>query len=101
MGEENGNLRMTYQTDLFLSAKDRLWLWMQTKKLFSSIDLAKYAVQFYNLRSGRQAREWCEGDNPRLKRLSNQEKLFMGLVKDGNANIAWYKLNEKYNNHSL
>ena len=75
-----------------MTASDKLWEWMKKKKLFSSIDLSQYNTTYFTLRAGRTAREWCEGENPRLRRLSREEKLFRGLIKNGNANIAWYEV---------
>lgn len=82
--------------DLYLTSSDKFWLWCKEKKLFSSIDLAKYGYEFYYLRAGRTAREWCEGENPRLRRLTNEEKLFRGLWNKEHANIAYYELNPKW-----
>jgi Ser/Thr protein kinase RdoA (MazF antagonist) len=83
------------QADLFLSAQDKFWLWCKDRKLFNSIDISKYAVQNYYLRASRTAREWCEGEHPRLRRLDTQEKIMCGLWDAKQANIAWYKLVEK------
>jgi len=79
-------------SDLFLNNKQKLWLWMKGKKLFSSVDLSKFDASHWTLRSGRTAREWCEGEHPRLRRLDTQEKLFRGLWKNRDANIAWYEV---------
>ena len=84
--------------DLFdrRTSKDKLWDWMKEKKQFSSVDLSKYDAFNYTLRSGRTAREFCEGTNPRLLRISTQDKIFRGLIKDTSANIAWYVLNPQW-----
>lgn len=87
---------MMTQQDLFMTSSAKFWLWCKQKKLFSSVDISKYAVQFYYLRANRSVREWCEGDNPRLLRLTTHEKIRRGLWDLRNANIAYYELNPKW-----
>ena len=80
------------QTDFFMSSSDKFWQWCKRKQLFSSIDIARYGLANYYLRANRTIRQWCEGEHPKLRRLDKSEKLFRGLVKDGNANIGWYEV---------
>ena len=78
--------------DMFLNDKQRLWLWMKERKLFSSVDLSKYNASNFTLRAGRTAREWCEGEHPKLRRLDRQEKLRRGLWNGRKANVAFYEV---------
>jgi len=81
--------------DLFTkpkTASDKFWEWCKQKKLFSSIDISRYGLANYYLRANRTCREWCEGDNPRLRRLDDKEKLFRGLWNGQSANVGFYEV---------
>ena len=66
--------------------------WCKQTKLFSSVDAKRWGLNNYYARADRTVRDFCT--DRILRRLSNTEKEFMGLVKKGNANLAWYKLIE-------
>jgi len=81
---------LTLYTPKPYTAKEKLWLWCKTKRLFNSVDIIKYGLDNYNLRAHRSVREWCE--EGKLRRIPKEEKILRGLVKQGNKNIGWYEI---------
>jgi hypothetical protein len=75
------------QTALFQTKEQELWEALPS--LFSSVDVRTIGLGIYYTRADRTVREWAEIG--RLKRLSNDEIVFRGLRKSGQAPLAWYE----------
>lgn len=59
------------------------------KPYISTVDIEKIGIEMYYTRATRTARMMAERGE--LKRISDEEALKMGLVEEGNAQIAWYE----------
>lgn len=75
------------QTALFATKEQQLW--EELPALFSSVEVRELGLRIYYTRADRTVREWAE--NGRLRRLPDQEIIFRGLRKSGQAPLAWYE----------
>ena len=75
--------------DLFITKEQGLKAWMKLRGYFSSVDLARYALDNYYLRAGRTARNLAEQGI--IRRIPDDEAMFRGLAKSGNKRIAWWE----------
>ena len=69
---------------------DHLWDWCRLTGTFSKPDVQRYGNDNYYSRSVRTVQEWAE--HGRIERISDNDKKTLGLVKDGNKNIAWWRV---------
>lgn len=77
---------------LFMTKQELLWEWCKKKIEFSTVDVEKYGVENYNIRAARTIRSWAA--DGKLIRIEDNEKYRRGLVKSGNKNIGWWRVNE-------
>lgn len=74
---------------LTLSKEDELLQYCKELGTFSYVDIMKWKPNGYYLRADRTIRDFVtEG---KLRRISDEEALLKGLVKDGNAKIAHFE----------
>lgn len=73
-----------------LSDKEKIYEWARSKKLFSYIDIRDWGIENFCLNADRRVRELVE--EGLLKRVSREEALLRGLIKEGRAQIAFFEL---------
>lgn len=67
-------------------------LWNQLKYLgkFNSHKVREIGFYMFYDRADRTVRQWAE--EGRLRRIPNEEAILRGLVKKGNAPLAWWEI---------
>ena len=78
------------ETDLFKTKEQQLYEILVGLKQFSSVDVRRIGLQLYYTRADRTVREWAE--EGKIKRITTEQAKWRNLIKDGNANIAWYEI---------
>lgn len=69
--------------------KEELLKWCRQQRLFSSVDVYKYGMNYYKS-AERRVREFVEEGF--VRRLPDEEAILKGLNRPGFARIAWYEL---------
>jgi len=64
---------------------------LKDKRVFSSKDAVVVGLEIFYIRARRTVQEWVQ--EGRLRRIPDFEARDRGLVKDGNAKLAWYEFN--------
>lgn len=74
-----------------LSKEDELLSWCKSKKLFNYVDVQNWNKEpHYYLRAERTIRDFVsEG---LLRRIPCEEAVLRGLVRKGNAPLAWFEV---------
>lgn len=72
-----------------MTKKDLLLKWCKFKGVFSGVDIRKWGIDNYYISADRVIRKLAEEGS--IQKINNFEAKLMGLIKDRNAKIAWYK----------
>lgn len=73
-----------------ITKEKELLLWCKKTKLFSSVDVKRWGLNHAYTRSDRTVRDFVRRGI--VKRISDHESVLRGLVKNGQARIAWYEV---------
>jgi hypothetical protein len=65
---------------------------LKDKRVFSSKDAVVAGLEIFYIRARRTVQEWAH--NGIIRRIPDFEAKERGLVKPGNANLAWYEFNQ-------
>lgn len=72
-----------------LSKEFKLLQWCRFKKIFNYVDIRNYSLENFYLRADRTIRDFV--NEGKLKRISDEEAILRGLIKKGNARLAWFE----------
>lgn len=73
-----------------LNKADILYDRLKHLGIFSSVTVREIGLQIFYTRADRTVREWAE--KGLFRRIPDNEAVLKGLVKKGQAHLAWYEL---------
>jgi hypothetical protein len=81
-------------TNLFMTKEAELFNHLKPKGFFSTVDADKAGLEIGYTRAVRTVRDWASDISHKyhVRRLPQEEAEWRGLIRTGNAPIAWYEI---------